>query len=271
MQDGLIALWDGINNANTADGAHDSSAKTWADLCGGEGWALASSAGWTADFALNCPGTVRAPSAGNGTPTGLGGGGRIAVHYDVEAQKYIAKPTISFDVSSGTQYARNEKALQYHNSSQNRGECGTVYFPDDQLLHWDPINVSGQIYMDEPKWSVPSLGIYDRTVMFPQDGFELTVAGNVVVSGGVARAAGLYIGGDRRGADRRAECGVRGRRRDDPYRCGRGVLVLFASVSRRQPAHHLPAARRRQGRQDHGLLRAAAAPRASGYRALNWR
>ena len=142
-------------------------------------------------------GTVRAPSAGNGSPTGLGGGGRIAVHYNVAQQKLLEKPTISFDVSSGTQYARNEKALQYHNSSQNRGECGTVYFPDDQLLHCDPINVSGQIYMDEPKWSVPSLGIYDRTVMFPQDGFELTVAGNVVISGGVTRAAALYVGGAR--------------------------------------------------------------------------
>ena len=100
-------------------------------------------------------------------------------------------------MSSGSQYGQNQKTLQYHNTSQPRGECGTVYFPDDQLLHCDPINVSGQIYMDEPKWSVPSLGIYDRTVMFPQDGFELTVAGNVVVSGGVARAAALYVGGAR--------------------------------------------------------------------------
>jgi len=53
-QDGLIAHFDAINNANT--GTHDPAATTWTDLKGGTPWVLMSSGSWSADKAFACDG-----------------------------------------------------------------------------------------------------------------------------------------------------------------------------------------------------------------------
>lgn len=48
VQKGLVACYDGIDNAGT--GVHDSTAATWADLSGnGFDGTLASNLGWAAD------------------------------------------------------------------------------------------------------------------------------------------------------------------------------------------------------------------------------
>ena len=62
VQDGLVAMWDGIENAGW--GQHDASATTWADLIGGHVLNVDNGGSW-ADDCLVCNGTRRGAYGSN--------------------------------------------------------------------------------------------------------------------------------------------------------------------------------------------------------------
>jgi hypothetical protein len=54
VQDGMVAMWDGIENAGW--GIHDNNADAWIDLVNGVIIDLTSSGSWSEDYALRCDG-----------------------------------------------------------------------------------------------------------------------------------------------------------------------------------------------------------------------
>ena len=139
---------------------------------GGTG-TLAARGGWGGDRAGRTPGH-----------NGFGGGGRIAVHYDTAAQAACeTQPSLTFDTWhsgwTGSTYEGNHVA----------GEAGTLWLPDAQLLK-ETFNASAQVYLPGAKLSLASLTVPGgRQVQFPQDGFELDVAGDVTLSGSYSMLA----------------------------------------------------------------------------------
>ena len=136
-------------------------------------------------------GTVSAVGGGMKGNGGAGGGGCIALVYDKTAQTKVVTPSLMISAAGGEMgYGRRS-----FETSCRQAEIGTVYMPDAALIV-DPINVYGQIYLDEPKLSVDRLTVVSKWVAFPQEGFELDVAGDVVVKSKDNLNAGrLDIGG----------------------------------------------------------------------------
>lgn len=77
VQDGLVAMWDGIENAGW--GVHDNSATTWKDLIGGHVLNVDNGGSW-ADDCLVCDGTRRGAYGNN-----LTGGAPLVVEAVVQA------------------------------------------------------------------------------------------------------------------------------------------------------------------------------------------
>ena len=119
---------------------------------------------------------------------GNGSGGRIAVRYDREEQAKLERPGLVFDAGTPT----SSSAYSYE-ISHGDGEGGTVWLPDASLLVPEAFNVTGQVLVDGAVLSLPTLVIDSRRVAFTQDGFKLTVTGDVTLQG--TGAATLELGG----------------------------------------------------------------------------
>ena len=130
-------------------------------------------------------------SKGNG---GYGGGGCISVAYDKVAQAKLAQPDLTFSALGGY-YTHQAAPRRTFEAAAAPGEVGTVHFTDAALLK-ENFNGSGQIYLDEPKWSPDSLTITGVWASFPQEGFELDVKGDLVIQRRLLYIPGrLDIGG----------------------------------------------------------------------------
>ena len=130
--------------------------------------------------------SARGGSAAGSGHGGNGSGGRIAVHYDLAAQAALDRPALKFDAGTPT-----ATTVYGYESNHVYGEGGTVWLPDSTLLD-ENFNVTGQVMIDGAKLSLPSLTINGRRVSFTQEGFELTVAGDVVLCG---NGSTLELGG----------------------------------------------------------------------------
>lgn len=120
-----------------------------------------------------------------------GGGGRIAVHYDASRQKASMFGSMKITVSSTLS---NEKSVKYNAQDYkfSQGDIGTLWFTDSTVL--DALlgrGLEGQI-RNIVSYSAPSLSMTWGRVRFSEDGANLSVAGNLSLSGSATR---LEIGG----------------------------------------------------------------------------
>ena len=121
-------------------------------------------------------GVVNASGGGAGTSHGnaaAGGGGRIAIVYDVADQTASPLPDIQFTALTGT--------------ATTSGDAGTLYFPDNQILLRQTgfITHGGQWASPVPMtgWTRDSLVVSNGFLRFPHEGFALNVAKDITVWG----------------------------------------------------------------------------------------
>ncbi len=113
-----------------------------------------------------------------------GGGGRVAVVYDMAAQQGEPIPSVSISAARGTGGTFN---------STFAWNMGTVYFPDRTLFNPDLFLFSGQMAAPGPaSWAVDRLTLSNATPRFMQPGFALTVTNDLVIRDG----GRLELGGD---------------------------------------------------------------------------
>ncbi len=120
-------------------------------------------------------GMLQAQGQSSPGESGASGGGRIAVAYDPVAQTGESlQPSCTFSVKTGTQQA-----------GRTDQDAGTLYLSDSQFL---PTSL-GDLFPDKiyvygvSTWSPSSLLVTNTSVDFVYPGIQLTVAGNVTVSG----------------------------------------------------------------------------------------
>ncbi len=110
---------------------------------------------------------------------GGGGGGRIALHYDTDAQALLPVPSLTFSALPGKRVSAN---VQH----RFRGDLGTLYLADTYWLG-TTIPHSGRLVIPGfTSWTSPNLTV-KGWVRFPAESFTLTVPGNVVSDGAHAR------------------------------------------------------------------------------------
>lgn len=120
--------------------------------------------------ALHADGGTRA-----GTSMGGGGGGRIAVAYDLAAQAALPQPALRFSADSGA------------GAADLMGDLGTLYFPDNAFLS-STVRHSGQwIVPGFVSWSVTNLVLQNAWIRYVADGFQLSVSNDVAGVGGGAK------------------------------------------------------------------------------------
>ena len=173
-----------LNGQIVADGTNGSGNKQGAASGGGSG-------GGVSIRCTTISGTGSFSARGGNKAAGAGGngsGGRIAVHYDLTEQAKLSRPGFTFDV--GTPIVTTTYGYE---SSPDNGEGGTVWLPDAALIAPEEFNITGQVLIDGAELSVPTLVIDSRRVAFTQDGFKLTVDGDVTLQG--TGAATLELGG----------------------------------------------------------------------------
>lgn len=101
-----------------------------------------------------------------------GGGGRIAVVYDPAAQSNEPTPTVQFSALPG---------LDTY-TSLRKGDPGSLHFPDTAFWSASMTNLQGRLF--GPKsWVTANLVVSNRFIGFSEEGFHLTVSGNVIVAG----------------------------------------------------------------------------------------
>lgn len=127
-------------------------------------------------------GTLRANGGNNegGANSGAGGGGRIAIRYDPVLQALAPRPVFNqISVRPGL------------NATANKGDLGTVFFPDDRLLGGTLSGIWGQVLLGTATFAAPNLLVTNATVRFASEGMTLAVAGNLTVgSGGTVEVGG---------------------------------------------------------------------------------
>ena len=109
---------------------------------------------------------------------GSGGGGRIAVHYDVTAQSAVPLPGVTFSV-------RGAKGGSSQRGGNIGGRHGTLSFPDMQFFEsgvldtrWDYVDV---YVPGVSEWTFPSLVVSGK-IAFPEIN-PLRVAGDATIQG----------------------------------------------------------------------------------------
>ena len=129
--------------------------------------------------------------------TAPAGGGRIALHYDTDAQSASDLASLSISAAGGRHYITRTSsgslqpiaAADYKDSA----DIGTIWFSDVKPLKFLGTSLTGQIYLGSgASYSCDSITMTSGWVRFAQEGFALSVAGDVTVSGTGAR---LEIGG----------------------------------------------------------------------------
>ena len=123
-----------------------------------------------------------------------GGGGRIALHYDSEVQTASDLVTLTVSAAAGGQFRTyGSQYVQNERPYNNHADIGTVYFTDSKPLKFLGTSLTGQIYLGSgASYSCDSITMTSGWVRFAQEGFSLTVAGDVTVNGTGAR---LDVGG----------------------------------------------------------------------------
>ena len=129
---------------------------------------------------------------GYGGYGGGGGGGRIAINYNPPSQASAGQTKVKFNVNRGLDG-------RIHPTYPQLAELGTLYFPDYALLDGTWMPHSGELRVPSASLSLDSLTVSNGWLRFPGDGFTLTVANDLTVTGvdGV-----LDIGGDALAANR---------------------------------------------------------------------
>lgn len=122
-------------------------------------------------------GIVRANGGNQNGSGSAGGGGRISVVYDTAAQSSEPVPSVTFSALPGS-------------SGVYPGDIGTLYFPDNRFLT-ETISHSGKWMAPVTNFAVPALTINNASIGFPAAGFLLNVAGNLTITGSVAK---LWLG-----------------------------------------------------------------------------
>ncbi len=142
-----------------------------------------------------------------------GGGGRVAVRYDPAAQGVEALPGVMFEALPGWNVAAANVGVY------DLGDIGSLWFPDTRFWSEDMSCLQGQLFGTNA-WSVAALTLADRWVGFSEEGFALTVAGDVSLSGA---KAGLSLGGPL--SFNHSGGGAAG---NGQYRYGEGVPAVLA-------------------------------------------
>ncbi|MBI2439795.1 MAG: hypothetical protein HYV35_00300 [Lentisphaerae bacterium] len=133
---------------------------------------------WIECIALAGSGTINA-NGGLGTGEGgCGAGGRIAVAYNLSAQGAAGPPAMQIRALPGL-------------SGNYNGDLGTLYCPDTVLLSETFNTIQAQVW-GVTNWAPASLTVSNVWVRFPEDGFRLTVTGDLNVVGTTGR---LDLGG----------------------------------------------------------------------------
>ncbi|MBI2440857.1 MAG: G8 domain-containing protein [Lentisphaerae bacterium] len=147
--------------------------------CGGSGGAV-----WINCLRLDGTNGLISANGGNGNSSGgwpgsAGGGGRIAVIYDPNAQTSV--PSVRFQAAGGASHFNFVPGI------------GTLYFTNN-LFFTETFTHAGQ-------WTVPgftnlaldSLTVSNGWLGFPADGFQLTVTQRITVIGGNAKTNKLEL------------------------------------------------------------------------------
>ncbi len=171
-----------INGAITANGAQSTGGSS------GGGVYL------TCETLAGAGGMVTA-NGGNGfSPSGgrAGGGGRVAIIYDPEAQGGLPVPDILFQAAGGITVDGGGKATG-GSVAGYYGDLGTLYFPDNRFLR-TPLIHSGQwMAPGLTEWAVDRLTVTNAWFRFPHPDFALTVTNDIVITGRDPFAHGLQV------------------------------------------------------------------------------
>ena len=143
-------------------------------------------------------GVLRADGASTACPTNsntgrAGGGGMIAVHYDTSLQQAGDVSGMTISAAPGIYKMKSwELPLVSNDLYRSEAGLGTLWFSDEKMLESLGTGITGRIE-SMPDLTLDSLVMTAGHVAFPKGGGHLTVLGDLVVSGSVAR---LEIGGD---------------------------------------------------------------------------
>lgn len=123
-----------------------------------------------------------------------GGGGRIAVHYNVEEQSLDDLSSLTVSAAPGTTYIKGvgQRGVAAEDFTAS-ADIGTIWFSDEKFLKFLGTSLTGQIYLGSGNsYSCDSLTMTKGWVRFAQEGFNLEVKEDVTLNGLDAR---LEIGG----------------------------------------------------------------------------
>ncbi len=134
-------------------------------------------------LAGSASGLIQAKGGNGNYYGGAGSGGRIAIHYDVEAQAILAdsSPAIRFEGTPGTHTS--------HNAEQFLPLMATLYFPDTQMLdasltakrfQWVQIHIP-----DWTVWETETLTL-DDCIVGMQGGTGLNVTNHLILTNNAA-------------------------------------------------------------------------------------
>jgi hypothetical protein len=124
----------------------------------------------------------------NSSTQSRGGGGRIAVIYDTNAQALVDVPAVTFNVG------KRLNSL----ADSTYGDMGTLYFPDNRFLS-SPVLHSGEwIAPGQTNLVFASLTITNANIRFAQEGMTITVSNDLYIAGTNSQ---LMLGGDTSGYD----------------------------------------------------------------------
>ena len=193
------AVYIDASGTVTLNGAVSANGKIGTDgFGGGSGGSICVSANKiSADGgSLNANGGNSGATVAFGHP---GGGGRIALRYDANAQ--IESDLVSLSVSAGPGKKNMSSKIRPWNYGDDRynADIGTVYFTDAKPLKFLGTSLTGQIYLGSgASYSCESITMTDGWVRFAQEGFVLTVSQDVSISGTGTRlemGGGTFLGG----------------------------------------------------------------------------
>ena len=130
---------------------------------------------------------------GQFAPGGSGGGGRIAVIYNIGEQALVSpQPQVAFNAGGGENlwapYFQMElepsarQAGNTVNSTQAQGRPGSVYFTDNTFFDLARIQGGAIMVPGVTSWATNSLAISNGLVAFPS-GFNLTLSQNLNLTG----------------------------------------------------------------------------------------
>ena len=144
-----------------------------------------------------CPGSSGSPYTASAYAP-MNGGGRIALRYNPEAQNAADFASLAISAAPGMRRVSNKYVWNY-SEGWRIGDVGTVYFTDTKPLSLlGRSAISGALHFGTgSSHEVSSLSLTTGWVRFADEGFSLSVSGNLSVSGSKTRlemGGGTYLG-----------------------------------------------------------------------------